>query len=94
MFLIYCVECGDVTPVLRDTLTICYCGVVRSKLGRDNYSLYWNGNGHILKFEDFSFNSQIRNQEQSGNIADGRGREFRAFILPDNHKQLRIGEVK
>jgi hypothetical protein len=82
MKLILCTKCGDIFSLTRFT-RICSCGLSSGRY-RDNVNAVVSGPCIVLGIANGSLVAAIREQRDSGDLLDGLGRRFEAFIIPDN----------
>lgn len=83
MKLLFCPHCHDVQKLLVETTRGCQCG---KSWGRytDNLNAVYGGDAVMLGFANSSLAHALNAQRQVGDPADGWGRKFEAFIIPES----------
>lgn len=83
MKLLLCLKCNDVRKIASGTgaQTFCDCGRVWARYV-DEINAEWNGHGFLIGLSNPSLVQALRDQRDMGDLPDGMGRRFEAFIIP------------
>lgn len=87
MKLLFCLTCGDVRKLadpgrLGATETRCHCGRSWGHY-TDNINAEFGGNAVLLGVANSSLARALNEQHDKGDLPNGLGRTFEAFIIPN-----------
>lgn len=93
MKLILCDKCSDVRKVASGTFaqTFCDCGRVWARY-TDDINVEWNGAGFLIGFSNPSLVQALRDQQLHGDLLNGLGRQFTAFVIPSGAPSVKVIE--
>jgi hypothetical protein len=78
MKLLMCLECQDVFKLRLNKERICLCGKCGGKYIDELNAVYW-GRSILIGFDNVSLHLAIMNRPK-----EGLGKEFNAFVIPEN----------
>lgn len=92
MKLLYCPHCWDVRKLLKDAPVFCVCARSWGRYTNDIEATF-GGDAVMLGISNGALARARLSQASEGDRADGKGRMFAAFILPEGSPMVTREEV-